>query len=152
MLGKQQIVQKQASLTANKYLAIAKAICYLNWAFVTLEEIGLSNRSLVGCWCWAFGAGRDSNSRGSCDTKTIGGFLFDSSCGTDDGGAATIEGSGSTTIKNGPTVDGCSMRMPPSSTRGMFTIPLEQKVSTLGIKPTACKCPRVLLGGYLPYL
>ena len=44
------------------------------------------------------------------------------------------------------------MPMPPSFTRGMLTIALEQMVRTLGIKPTACQCPRVLLGGFLPAL
>ena len=38
------------------------------------------------------------------------------------------------------------MTMPPSFTRGMFTLALEQKVKTLGVKPTAWQCPRVYSG------
>ena len=42
------------------------------------------------------------------------------------------------------------MPMPPSFTLGILTIALEQVVRTLGVKPTACQCPRVLLWGFLP--
>ena len=38
--------------------------------------------------------------------------------------------------------------MPPSLLEGSFPSLLEQKVRTLGIKPTACECPRVYSGDH----
>ncbi len=34
----------------------------------------------------------------------------------------------------------------PELTRGILTLSLEQMVKTLGVKPTACQCPRVYSG------